>query len=270
MQLDMNRNYDQILQGMPDALTIRQTMKGFFQTICGCDANEEFFVSSQPRVYAQPIMNMAGQVQNVAMMMPSDSLYVLENSDFCVRICCHSNRPMTLHVASAPGQPEVMRFERPLRCHVHSMKCCCFQEITAIDAKTGANIGLVKEQFRCTCVPKFAVFREDGSTEFILHHPTCCCGCCIDCSQDCSLNVPYQIFTPDDVDSVRPVGSIVKVFNFLDLWGNAHVFQVVPPLGASSQTKARLMAATFLLHQIFFQHHHRPGVDGTGGFTMNH
>jgi hypothetical protein len=65
--------------------------------------------------------------------------------------------------------------------------------------------------------------------------------------------VPFYLYDPKD----KKVGEITKVWTFANLvtaaFADAHTFELTPPPNVDAETKARLLAATMLVNQIFFQ-----------------
>ncbi len=150
--------------------------------------------------------------------------------------------------------------ERPPRCPVAPGKCCCKQQMHVYDGQSQA-VGSVYE--KCwICVPQFEVLTPNGDVEFLVHQPTCCNDSCIDCCPDgcfsflcgcCNCKVPFYVYNPQN----KQVGEITKVWTFANavtaLFADAHTFELKPPANADAAAKARLLAATMLVNQIFFQ-----------------
>ena len=59
----------------------------------------------------------------------------------------------------------------------------------------------------------------------------------------------------------KQVGEIVKLWPGLgnELFTNAHKFEVRFPKGSDGGTKARLLGATFLINQLFFERDDKKG-----------
>jgi hypothetical protein len=234
----MNRD---ILDGQPN-LFVKQTRKGWLQECLGCEANTEFKIAT-----------MADQ-QN-------DIMYAIENTSCCLRFWCPALRSFTMTVSEG-GQSggKIHSFhERPFRCHTGSCKCCCFQEIETKDAN-GAVIGGVIEDF-WWCVPNYKVMagpsNTTGTHQFNLHMPTCCCGMCVDCCSQgcCSCRVPFNIYVPGKEGKDEQVGEIVKIWSGMkkELTSDADNFELRFPVGVDAQTKSRLLGATFLLNQLYYE-----------------
>ena len=122
-------------------------------------------------------------------------------------------------------------------------------------------MGSVQESF-WFCVPQFEIKRPDGSVEFVLHQPTCCGGLCIDCFAEGCFKVPFDVYEPAAAGLGREAaaGKITKIWAGLlrEAFTNAHNFEVTTKVDYSPMTKARILAATFLVNQIFFQKDSEP------------
>jgi hypothetical protein len=223
-------------------LFVKQTRKGWLQECLGCSANTEFKIAT---------------MQNPN----NDVMYAIENSGCCVRFFCGIMRPFTLTVSEG-GQPggKVHSFhERPFALPLGSCKCCCFQQVVAKDGN-GAVIGSIQEDFYM-CVPSFKVLSGSipgqGVHQYNMHMPTCCGGMCVDmCSQGCcSCRLPFHIYLPGKENNGEQVGEIVKVWSGAkkELTSDADNFELHFPGNVDAATKTRLLSATFLINQLFFE-----------------
>eukprot|EP01038_Epipyxis_sp_PR26KG_P010734 gene10734-14418_t len=218
-------------------LFVKQTKKGCLQELlCGCDANEEFKISTKER--------------------KDHVIYYARESSTCInRICCGTNRPFEINFyeGADKSSPQIGLFNRPLRCPMASCKCCCFQEVEA-KSINGEVVGSVKEQFFC-CVPKFDVMKPDGTVQYVLRQPTCCCGTCVDCCKlgCCSCKIPFYFYEPGNES--KEVGGVTKVWRGLgsEIFTDADSFELDFPPGSDVESKFRLLAAVFLINQLFFE-----------------
>jgi hypothetical protein len=215
-------------------LLVKQTRKGWFQECFGCEANTEFLVATK-------------EAPN------NNFMYALEETSCMIRFCCGKNRPfdMTLSHGDRAGGAIIATFKRPFACAAAPCKCCCFQQIQAKSA-TGVDLGKTVET--CWyCVPNFEIRKPDGSKEFRVHQPTCCGGMCVNiCAGGCcKCRVPFEIYDSED----KPVGEITKIWGGLskEVLTDADTFETVFPPTADPAAKARVMAAVFLINQIFFE-----------------
>ena len=117
------------------------------QTCLGCDANEEFKISSF-------------EDKNLVF------LYIREETDFCTRLCLGSIRPFEMKMFNGMDQsstsgPVVTSFHRYCRTPIHHCKCCCYQQLEIFNGGT-QSIGKVQEN--CWfCVPSFNVCASTSS-----------------------------------------------------------------------------------------------------------
>lgn len=223
-----------ILQSYPN-LFAKQSRKGCFRTLLGCDAKTEFRVATRENPN-------------------QDIFYVKEESECIYRLCCpnfHSFQ-MDMTVGSSTGGALVVKYDRPWRCIPASCKCCCFQEIVAHDGETKEFIGTIKESFYI-CVPQYDSYNESNVKNYVIHTPICC-GCLPNyCAEGC-CRVPFYIYKAEDTKKEAPAGKIVKVWGSLatELIG-VHQFQCDFPVDSKASERATLMGATFLLNELYFK-----------------
>jgi len=184
-------------------------------------------------------------------------LYGLENTSFCTRCCCGGNRPMHIDVSVGfqKGGAPVIALDRPLRCHAQGHKCCCLQEMNVTDGSTRQPLGKAQENVCWCLVPKFTTYLPDGTPEHLISYPVCC-GCCPHCCAEGFCRVPFYIFPPNATshDAQNKIGHLTKVWTgWANAFFNAHTFEVDFPSDANQETRARLMAALFLVNQTHFQ-----------------
>jgi hypothetical protein len=221
-------------------LVVKQLRKGWLQECLGCEAKSSFGVTD-----------------------PSGSrlFYIQEESSFCIRLCCASIRPWTTTLSlgdEAGGEPLVI-YERPLRCNPGPVKCCCYQTVSARDARTGTHLGSVAETLYC-CVPRLAVLDATGARTHYINQPTCCCGLCVsmfDVNGGGCCKVPFYLYSADEASTTEPVGKIVKVWGgwSRELLTDADTFSMSAP-GASSEQIAVMVGATLLINELFFESYH--------------
>jgi len=257
---------------------VAQTRKGCFQELCGCDANEEF--------------KFIVDGKHTAM--------IAEHSTCCMRFCCGGNRPWTtdMYVPEVPGsQPVVpanvdngeapkgvLTFTRPFRCNMGNCKCCCYQQVM-VD-HYGQPLGGVIET--CWyCVPNFHTYKGvDGQDpEYQIHMPTCCGGMCVNvCAEGCcNCRIPFYMYPigggdDDSLDCDASVpkthdkqegatkAQICKIWNGLgnELFTDADTFEVLVPQQSANDasSKARLIASTLIINQLFFERQQGDGAAG--------
>merc|ERR1712139_326000 len=197
-----------------------------------------------------------------------------------MRFCCKGNRPWETKMAAGQdiGAPAILNFERPFRCPVSNCKCCCYQEVMT-KGGDGAPMGNFVEKM-WFCVPDFAINNEAGNHEYDIHQPTCCGGAVVNCCAQgcCNCRIPFLIYpggqggdeaavlkspksSPVPGMEGAPDAQICKIWSGLatELFTDADTFEVKAPDGSSWQQKSRLIGATLLLNQVFFE-----GQDGDG------
>jgi len=243
--------------------TIAQTRKGCLQEACGCEANSEF------------VFGIAGARRAM----------IEEQSSCLVRFCCGNDRwwETKMVAGSTIDGPAMAGFYRPCKCKVGNCKCCCYQEVLA-EVVTNSNnpewhfgdgtgIGGLRET--CWyCVPTFELYRADQSPEYRLHQPTCCGGVCVNCCAQgcCNCRIPFYFYPHDnDVEDAvlfsskatcyegqttpSPEAQITKVWTGLgqEFLSDADTFEVKVPDSATRDSKVRLIGATLLINQVFFE-----------------
>lgn len=235
MQMERGLGSERPLQFYPN-LFLKQTKKGCCQECCGCEANTEFKIATKENKKA-----------NV--------FYALENTSCCLRFCCPSNRPFHITVSEGDkkGGAVVASYHRAWACPVSCCKCCCRQRVEVKNSE-GHSLGNVKEQF-WMCFPKFDTHKPDGSREYSLHPPTCCCGMCIKCCSGGCCKCCVVPFDVVDVNSKERVGRIAKVWSGMtkEAFTDADNFETDFPVSADAASKARILGAVFLLNQVFFE-----------------
>jgi hypothetical protein len=109
---------------------------------------------------------------------------------------------------------------------------------------------------------QFQVLRPDGAIEFNLRPPTCVGGMCVDCLAEGCCRRPFYLYAPSGPQ--QQVARVTKLWAGVtnELFTNAHVLELEPPPLSTNDTKARLLAATFLVNQIFFQRNNQSGNAG--------
>eukprot|EP00542_Grammatophora_oceanica_P013014 CAMPEP_0194031616 /NCGR_PEP_ID=MMETSP0009_2-20130614/4754_1 /TAXON_ID=210454 /ORGANISM="Grammatophora oceanica, Strain CCMP 410" /LENGTH=252 /DNA_ID=CAMNT_0038671825 /DNA_START=221 /DNA_END=979 /DNA_ORIENTATION=+ len=223
-----------------DAMTIRQTRRGWLQECLGCEAKTEFkyFVGE------------------------NEIAHSLEDSDCCCRLWCSGIHPFTMQVKELNTEAEMISVDRPCRCGIGSCKCCCYQEMTVTSG--GEELGLIKEDCYY-CVPQFTITSADSNGLYKVHPPTCCGGCCVNCCAEgnpcCGrgcCKVPFHIFPADQekTDSgAEHIGKILKRPKSLgtELFTDADAFDVTFPSDATAAEKGLLMGGAIFINACFFE-----------------
>jgi hypothetical protein len=236
---------------------IAQTRKGCIQECLGCEANSQF----------QFIVNgaIAGMIE--------------EETSCLLRFCCGANRYWDTRMYAGDrdaGAPVLYTFHRYCRLPLGAVKCsfcpnCCFQEVDVTDA-AGTYHGAFKETFYC-CVPVFHTITPTGEPEYAVHMPTCCGGCCVNCCAQgcCNCRIPFYFYPANNDTEEAALNSsgstqapnqegdtkaqITKIWTGLgqELLTDADTFELKCPDGADASGKARMIAATLMINQVFFE-----------------
>lgn len=160
---------------------------------------------------------------------------------------------------------EIITLDRPLRCTLGCLKCCCYQE--AFVTSKGADLGSIKEN--CWfCVPTMKVFDPAGAELYMISPPTCLGGMCVNC---CAEGNPcgkgcckesFRVYAPDNsktgsddpylgVILKKPKSALVEIFS------DAVTLDVSFPKNATPEQKGLLTGVGLFLNSIFYE-----GEDG--------
>jgi len=256
--------------GSKDSILVKQTMKGCFQECLGCEAQSEYKVSAMDWEY----MNNASILKEGAMTQ-TDELYILEESNCCIRCCFQDGRPLTLNVSEGAekGGAPVVEYTKPCGCPVmftiHSENgdvdcpCCCF--LPQMTAKTPDGRIISNSRYICDfClyVPKF-MYSENGEDIYKVRPETCCMGCCVNCKcggKNGCVQVPFYFWDPKTEEKIMGNGEgqepqILKVFGGLkkECCSTADTFAVFFPPGITAERKAGLLGMTMLVDFVWFE-----------------
>lgn len=229
---------------------ISQTRRGCLQEMLGCEARNEFNISTMEQKQA-PFM------------------YALEDSSFLCRLCCANLRESRMDIklgSMAAAGPQIMSYERPFQClQVGPCKCCCYQQMSFFD-ETNTKIGHIKEDLFFCFVPSFTISEgaEAESPAYTVQMPVCCMGLCVDvCAEGlCNCRIPFYIYPVKQAargnELQAPDGKpaqITKVWSgtTTELFTDADNFELVFPTGATPNQKALLLGSVFFLNMNFFE-----------------
>lgn len=267
----------QSIFGPKESMLVKQTMRGCLQECLGCEAKSEYKVSAMDYQYIE-----GTRLKEGAMNMP-DELYILEESNCCLRICCQDGRPFVLKVSTGaePGGQPVIEYRKPcgfpVMFTVHtengdtSCPCCCLlPQVTAVTPE-GAELNNTRYICdMCLYVPKF-MYSEGGVDKYKIRPETCCGGCCIvcKCGKGGQPSIPFYFWKPDAGNDVSEKiqgaapgqePQITKVWAGMkkECCSTADNFAVFFPPGdnggpCSAERKAGILGATMLVDFVFFE-----------------
>merc|ERR1719436_168818 len=109
-------------------------------------------------------------------------LYIDEDSDCCERICCSTNRSLTLnvHQGSTKDGPTLLSMRKPFHCQ----GCCCMRPAFSVFSgprESSKMIGQIEDPCRC-CVMDQQIMDGTGNLVYTTQGSICqlgmCCPCC--------------------------------------------------------------------------------------------
>jgi hypothetical protein len=221
--------------------------RGYCQMMMGSQPNFEFRIASK--------VNPRGSI-----------FYALEEEQetCCTPFCFVPDllHPFTINLfEDYSSRDPIASFERPLMCGVAPCKICCYQQLKIF--KAGVPNGSIKEDFSCGA-PSFKVLQPNGTHQFDIYQPTCCCGMCVDyTAEGCyclTCRHPFYIFPPGASGAVgSQTGKIVKVkylfpFSVSDSECRSSedaILIIRPPLNWISQKNLTLTQSSALLELCF-------------------
>ena len=200
-----------------DNMIVKQTRRGCFQELMGCEAKNEFLISAQPNPNQVLMYSLEGALYLLVdpfilfLCFLSDVFFLLINpteSSCFMRTCCKNNRAMkqTVWVGQnesamniANNLPVVMG-QKGLTCGVQPQQCC-FNPYLDLFSGQNEPMGRVTVPF-FWCIPEYKIFNEKNVQEYSMHMPTCCGGCCVNCFAQgcCNCKIPFYIYKPDQTD----------------------------------------------------------------------
>jgi len=260
--------------GPHNALLVKQTMRGCLQECFGCEAKSEFKVAPFDWSTGLEGWKLTEQAKN-----EPDSMYALEKSSCCCRLCWRDGRPFDMAVSDGAeeGGRDLVHFVKPcglpLYCSIPTndgsvdIPCCCFLPKVTTTSPSGESMNSVSK-YMCTpylCVPHLS-YSEQDQPVYILKPETCCGGCCIACTccgEGRGKGCIYLPFYFHDATSGQPVGGsysndapqIRKVWAGLkkECCSTADTFAVKFPDDITPERKAGLLGMTFLLDFTVFE-----------------
>lgn len=253
--------------GNANGLLVKQTMRGCLQECCGCEAQNEFKIST-----IEPGQVDGYTVSPQAMQNP-DIMYALEDSNCCCRVCLLDARPFDLTVSAGglPGGQPLIHHVKPLGCPLTvtiddcTIPCCCLLPKVDNVLPDGTPMGS-ESKYICDpylYVPKLRYY-ENGEEIYTVRPETCCGDCCIACSCKKGKGCLYIPFYFHDPVTMLPIGGeyggettpqIRKVWAGFkkECCSTADTFVLMFPPGIDANRKAGLLGLTFLLDFTVFE-----------------
>ncbi|OWA54946.1 Phospholipid scramblase 2 [Hypsibius exemplaris] len=170
--------------------------------------------------------------------------YAVEDTDFCTRLCLGYNRPSdaALDIGILDhARREVIHISRPLACKDCCFPCC----LQTMDVMaSGQPIGFIEQEWSL-CKPRFRVLNAQREPVLKIQGPCMTCSLCRD--------VEFQVLSSD---GQTQVGMIAKKWSGLakEMFTNADNYGVQFPMDLSVDVKGTLLAATFLIDFMYFDH----------------
>jgi len=264
----------------PDALLVKQTMRGCLQECFGCEARSEFEVA--PLDWSQ----VDGYKISEGALAQGNTMYALEQSGFFIRCCWEDGRPFDMKVSqwvadaktnketAGTGMP-LVNYKKECGCPLNftvplgdagEVTCpCCFNlpavEMTSPD---GSPLGSLSK-YICDInllVPKLQYEEPAGNPVYVVKPETCCGGCCMKCScggKGCVM-IPFYFHDPQTGEPISPgyqpdAPQIRKVWAGFkkECCSTADTFAVKFPDGIDAKRKAGLLGMTFLIDFTVFE-----------------
>ena len=225
---------------------IRQTRRGCFQELLGCEAKTEFKYFIGNDQVAQS----------------------LDDDDCLCRIFCSPCHPFTTVIKELNTDAELLTVDRPFACPIGGCKCCLYQE--ADFTSDGQKLGNIKETFYC-CVPRFDIFDDEAKLLYKLHQPTCCGGMCVNCCAEgnpctskgcCKESFRVYDANQEETDGDAPyLGYIMKKPKsaMVEIFTDADAFDVKFPENATVAQKGILVGTAIFINATFFENQDEEG-----------
>lgn len=179
-----------------------------------------------------------------------ETLYIAaENSSTTQRMCCASNRAFEMRLFDHSRQ-EAIRLRRKLACSSW-MFGCCLQKLDVysdVDLYTGSVV-----QEWSMSYPLFQLRDSCGQVIFRLKGPASATACC-----GGDYQAKFDILSPDCTSNV---GSIVHAWDGMS--SDYKLTVTFPTIEVTTEMKAVILGAAFLLEYMYFETSKRRGVIST-------
>jgi hypothetical protein len=196
----------------------------------GCEARNRYRVYPVEKTAMQP-----GAVQ---------TMYINEESDCLERVCCSTNRTLTLFVHTGINEqaPTMLKLHKPF----HLQGCCCCRPTMFISDGADQKLGRVEDPCIWNCMLEQRIYDHTDELKYTVEGGCCQPGLFCPCIWD----VEFQI---SDVTG-GPPGKITKIFNGLsELCLQLNRFRVVYPESATEADKSLLLGSAMLIDLEYFE-----------------
>ncbi|XP_069746845.1 phospholipid scramblase 2-like [Narcine bancroftii] len=166
--------------------------------------------------------------------------YAVEDSEFCNRMCCGSNRAFTIKILDNIGQT-VIHLVRPLGCGSCCCPCCLHQ--MEVQAPPGKTIGYVVQEWH-PFIPKMSIQNERHETVLKIKGPCLAFSCLGD--------VNFEVLSRDETSVI---GKISKQWSGLvrEYFTDTDNFGIQFPMDLDVKIKAVLLGACILVDFMYFE-----------------
>lgn len=183
-----------------------------------------------------------------------------EDFVFVCRCCFAPCHPFDMTITDTSLNSDFLEVNRPSRCCMGNLKCCCKQEATIFSGDD--HLGDIRE----SCwwfVPQFEVYDHNEEQVYAIRPPTCCNGMCMDCTPDGNHPCPHGCcMTPCDVypiangaEGMDPVGRMAKIpkETFKEVFNEINYYKIDFPDEASTNQKGLLLGSSILINALYFE-----------------
>lgn len=175
--------------------------------------------------------------------------FASEESECCERVWCGHQRGFLFHITDNMGQ-EVLRVTRQFKCCAGCSWCADNDHCSlfvAVESPPGTVIGYVK-QTQSWVSPRFDVLTADQECALKIQGHWCRCQ-----TVCCTEDIEFKIFTND---LQTEVGKVSKQWGgwVRESFTKADNFGVQFPQDMDVKVKATLLASTFLIDFMYFEH----------------
>lgn len=183
-----------------------------------------------------------------------------EDFSFVCRCCFAPCHAFDMTITDTKTNSEFLEVNRPFRCCMGNLKCCCRQEATVFSGDE--HLGDIQES--CWCfVPSFRVLDETEKEVYVVRPPTSCGNMCIDCFPDgkwccphgCCM-IPCDVYAIENgVEGTKPIGRMAKIpkETFKETFNEINYYKIDFPENATTNEKGLLLGSSILVNALYFE-----------------